>query len=980
MRKSILFQSHWLLLMLTMIFFFQYVATASNELEQINRAITEKGANWIAAENWVTKLSPEERKRLCGSFLEPPDPSQEKLLSIPLIHNLPPVFDWRDNNGNWVTPVKNQGNCGSCWDFSAVGQVEAWWKIHHSKLDSMIDLSEQFVLSCSNGSCDGWFLDLALEFISSTGVPTEACFEYKADDTIPCSDACSDWESEAIKIPGWGYITLEEDIIDNIKSAVYRHPVSAAFTAYEDFDYYAGGVYEYVWGDVGTGHAILIVGWNDEEQSWICKNSWSPRWGEQGYFRIKWSNCGIGSNMPFIWDEMTGGAAITISPDQLKLYLTVGDSVIRNLTVNNVGINVLEFSAMDYVGEPMFHPDSFMAYDNSSWWCGDPQIGGYENHWLQYLDMPILDLSNTIDPHLSWMGFWSIENPVGAPQPWDGWDGCNIWVSIDGGRTFKVADPISPEYNCQSLWSFGGVEGWNMGIGIAGWGGSSGGWTPVEYDLSLYKSDSVIIRYAFASDMGLCTKDDPLLYGFFVDEIIVSDGRNVLFEDHAHDIHTMQTSGYGGSANVDWIDISDGAGVIQPNGSTKVGITIRTRNLTPGSYNGLIHFTSNDTTLPNIGVPLRLELCAPDHDIAVEELWLPGDSIPIFTPINPSAEISNCGLYDETDLDVVCTVLNSGHFYSDTTHIPILLAGESEIVKFKPFTSLKKGKLNFEVTFLNIPNDDYNSYNNRYLLTTSATNLVDDFETETGFWALEGGWGITEKLKGHDSDRGAHVNNGSSPYSNNMNTTMTFTPGFDLHSVDKATLMFWTKYYTEQDKDICYVEVSGDNLSWTKLDSLSGAKPKWTQRQVSLVEFIKAGYAKVWLRFHFVSDSMNTGFGVLIDDVEIYPERPTDIQVPELTDRIATKWNLAQNYPNPFNMTTRIEYSLPKAAEVTIAIYNIRGQVVRTCLQAHQSPGHHFVVWDGCDDAGQQVGTGIYMYHLEAKGHFCDTKKLLLMK
>ena len=981
MKKTILFKLYWSLITLVFVFYFQNTAIASDEIEQIKQAIKAKGANWIAGENWVTKLPPEERRRLCGAIPEPIDPSLAKLLSIPLIDSLPPVLDWRDNNGNWVTPVKNQGNCGSCWDFAAVAQVESWWKIYNANLDSMIDLSEQFVLSCGDaGSCDGGNGALALTFIETVGIPTEACFEYQENDEIPCSDACSTWADEAITIPGWGWITLEEDIIDNIKNAVYRHPVSAHFTVYTDFFSYSSGVYEYVWGEEEGGHLVLIVGWNDEEQSWICKNSWSEQWGLQGYFRIKWSNCGIGRYMPFIWDEMAGGSALTASPPQLDLSLIFGDSISKNITLKNLGQDLLQYSAMDYEVPVMFHPDSFMAWDNMSWWCGDPQIGGYGDHWLQYLQTPVLDLSNTDSPELSWMGFWSIEDPSGTEPPWDGWDGCNVWVSVDSGNTFNVAYPTSPQYNCQSMWSFGHPEqGWNLGVGVPGWGGSCGGWIPVTFDLSSYKSENVIIRFAMASDLAFSVLDDPTMYGFFVDEIKVSDGSQMIFENHGDDLLSMRRIGRGFEL-ADWLDITHGVGAIQPNDSTSLDITFNTRNLTPDYYYGLLLINSNDTTMPAIEVPLNMNLRLPDHDIAIEEVWLPGENIPILFTIEPGAKIKNYGINNESNFDVACTILNNGQpIYSDTSHVSLILSGKSEIVKFQPFLALETGDLDFSITLLNLF-DDYNSYNNKFHSSSLATYLVDGFETETGYWSFQGGWAVTDKFGGHNGSFSAHVNDGK-VYSNNMDATMTFSPGFDFSSIDKATLKFWSRYITEPDKDVCYVEVSGDSLYWIKMDSLSGnGFSKWTQYEIGLTEFINTGYTKLWVRFHFVSDSSTTMLGTLIDDVEIYPETPTYVVNEVTNESIPTEWNLYQNYPNPFNMTTRFEYSIPKAGDVKIVIYNIKGEVVRNLLEIYLEPGHHFIEWDGCDNNGILVGTGIYFYQLKVKGKFSNTKKMIFMK
>jgi C1A family cysteine protease len=643
MKKSFL---NLLIITIVIVFFIQNSAVSADEITKIKQAIKDKGASWTASENWVTRLTKEERKNLCGEILEPPDPSKAVLLSLPLIDDLPTEFDWRDNNGgNWVTPVKNQSypqSCGSCWDFSAVGQVEAWWKVYNANLDSMIDLSEQFVLSCTAGSCNGWSTALALDFIQSVGVPSEACFPYEADDTIPCDSACIYWEEEALRIPGWGYITLEEDIIDNIKNAVYRHPVSASFTVYTDFFYYSGDVYEYVWGEVEGGHAIVIVGWNDAEQSWICKNSWGAGWGNSGYFRIKWSECGMGSYMPFIWDSMTGGQALAVTPGQLDLSLTAGDSTTETITLKNLGPDVVEFSSIDYEKPVKFHPDNFIMGGDMYWWCGDLQIGGYGDHWLQYLDTPVLDLSNTTEPHLTWMGYWAVEDPAGASKPYDGWDGCNVWVSVNGGQNYNVASPVSPNYNCQSLWSFGdSKEGWNMGAGIAGWAGTNGDWTEVDFDLSSYKSDNVIIRFAFASDMGLCTIDDPSLYGFFIDDIKIADGAEVIFENNGENINTMTRIGHG-FGQADWINIPNGLGVIQSGDSALIDININTSNLDPDNYSGMIKITSNDTTGSVIEVPLNLELSEPVNIKGLAEInpgkWNLAQNYP--NPFNPVTTLS----------------------------------------------------------------------------------------------------------------------------------------------------------------------------------------------------------------------------------------------------------------------------------------------------------------------------------------------------
>ena len=579
----------------------------AGEIKQIKQAIIERGVDWTATENWIMQLPADERKNLLGAIINPSEAELAPMLILPPVESLPPLFDWRVNNGNWITPVKNQANCGSCWDFSAIGQVEAWWKIYHTNLDSMIDLSEQFILSCGNaGSCAGGSAALALEYVKNVGVPSENCLPYYADDTVPCSSACSNWISEAVTIPGWGWITTEEAIIDNIKNAVLIHPLSTYLAVFTDFFSYSGGVYQQTWGNFEGGHLVVIVGWDDSEQSWICKNSWGTNWGEAGFFRIRWGECSIGTWSPFIWDDIAGNAVISVSPSQFDLTLPSGDTTIQSLIIRNQGQNLLEYVATDYGSQKLFHPDTFRAWDSLSWWCGDTTIGGYYNSSLQYLETPPLDLSNTNTPTLSWMGFWALENPIGVFPPYDGWDGCNVWISVNGGETFEVIHPVNPIYDCGCLYSFSNPYGWNLGI-VPGWAGQNGTWTPVEFNLSAYKSDSVIIRFAFAADEGLCTLDDTSLVGFFIDDIEVADGSTIIFEDDANDINSMQRLGYG-RLIADWIDIPNGVGQLIAGDSMLVEVKFNARNMLAGDYQGWIQIVSNDTGLSAIIVPVNLRV------------------------------------------------------------------------------------------------------------------------------------------------------------------------------------------------------------------------------------------------------------------------------------------------------------------------------------------------------------------------------------
>ena len=105
---------------------------------------------------------------------------------------------------------------------------------------------------------------------------------------------------------------------------------------------------------------------------------------------------------------------------------------------------------------------------------------------------------------------------------------------------------------------------------------------------------------------------------------------------------------------------------------------------------------------------------------------------------------------------------------------------------------------------------------------------------------------------------------------------------------------------------------------------------------------------------------------------------PVEWEEEDLT-QIPKEFDLRQNYPNPFNPTTVIQYALPKASQVKIQIYNILGQRVRDLVDERQEPGYKTAEWDGKDDNGTEVSSGIYFYRIVA-GDFVKCKKMTLLK
>jgi hypothetical protein len=268
-------------------------STKDEDLQAIQDAIRQQGANWIAESNPIWELSNEEQRILCGLILEDlKDPFRIRYESTQ-VDAVDEVLDWRDYEGNdFVTGIRDQGQCGSCWAFGALAAMESRTLIMANTPGYELDLSEQYLVSCSPGSCNGYSLSGTCIFLENDGTVDEDCFIYRANDQIPCASACSDWSERIRVIDDWYWLNSNEQAI---KNELQNGPVYAGFRVYEDFYSYSSGVYQHVWGSQLGAHAISIIGWDDGTDCWICKNSWGPGWGEDGYFRIRkgQNECGI---------------------------------------------------------------------------------------------------------------------------------------------------------------------------------------------------------------------------------------------------------------------------------------------------------------------------------------------------------------------------------------------------------------------------------------------------------------------------------------------------------------------------------------------------------------------------------------------------------------------------------------------------------------------------------------------------------------
>jgi C1A family cysteine protease len=293
---------------------------SSVSIEEVQREIRNKNAKWQAVKSISRELGSRNLRNSLGLRIK--EEELQRLRSVrprvdvdSLISQFGkssqrlagPVtsVDWRSyNEQNAVTSIKDQQGCGSCVAFGVAATVESMAIIEHKK---QYDLSEAELFFCAGpqagaGACPqgGWWPSDAMPYLRDTGVSQEDCFPY-GDQQIPCK-TCSERDQQAV------YITKDVEILDVDERKKYISnigPMIGGMRVFSDFMLYQNGVYSHVTGGEEGGHCIQILGYDDKEGCWICKNSWNEGWGDNGFFRIAYNepDSGIDTDFPF-WGVM----------------------------------------------------------------------------------------------------------------------------------------------------------------------------------------------------------------------------------------------------------------------------------------------------------------------------------------------------------------------------------------------------------------------------------------------------------------------------------------------------------------------------------------------------------------------------------------------------------------------------------------------------------------------------------------------------
>lgn len=861
------------------------------------------------------------------------------------------AIDWSVDD----SPVKNQGSCGSCWAFSAVGLIE--------NLSVENDLAEQVLVSCISGNdCGGGWHGYALEYIHDEGVPDEGCYPYLAQNGN-CADKCADPEVLAKiqnydKYGQWGEPT--SNTVNDLKALLQDGPVLVTMDVPDDgtFDNYQGGIYNYSGGAIpaGRGHSVLLVGYDDVQQYFKAKNSWGSNWGEGGYFRIAFDD--VTDDVNFGGYPCTG-SGVTIERKSTDVF-----------TISNVGDGTLEVTSITadkswLSFDPMVPPTLSLAGGDARSiqciveWDAVPSPSDVSQVTIQ---------SNDPD-----------ENPV------------IVTVRVNKGTTPTPVLVVNP--GTLSFTANEGENPANQTLSISNAGSGSMSWSVTDDQTWL----------SVAPSNGTTTTE--------VDPVTVQVNSSAMTAGNYSGTITVTASGASDSPQTIPVSLSiqSGPGPCEPPFLQAVDMT----GMAGSEVTLEINLDGNPTPIDAFG--FKLSFCADKLSFVSAEK---GDLISGFSFFQANEEspgVIRIGGFNTTGVPVE----SSGNFIRIHFSIQPCEVGET--------CNLILHDLVDDLVGINACNGIFTCGQNCDLGDVNLDGSITAGDALCAFQIYMNGGTPPEEcdnecaLIASDANCDGSVTSGDAlvifmaymqglepPLECPSNMAKTQSPEIRLQinpifAEPGAEITVPVYFQSSQairsfsldlgyPKDLLeFVAVTPGELT-QKLTALDGkvnldgvitlggyhteplAAP---QREVLLYVQFKlkneaAGTGDLWI-FNPADDLApaqieNSMLAVSSSSVEMLASS----EVPKI-------YRLEQNFPNPFNLETEIAYQIPKAGMVKLNIYNSLGQRIRSLVQENHPAGKYVAHWDGYNDQGHEVPSGVYFYQIFVN-QFTAVKKLLLIK
>ena len=911
------------------------LAMDETDLAAIRQAIEEQGANWTAAENPIFRLNPEEQRRLCGLDLSRQETAEEPDWAPKGPKpELPERWDWRDVDGiDWTTPVRDQGPCGSCVAFGIMAGFEARINIFVDSPGQDLDLSEQHIFSCGGGSCDnGWWYRDAAEYLQDHGAPLESCSPYRAVDDN-CWESCSDWRNQTRKVSSWSKIPYSSNIIEQMKMAILEGPIVGGFTVFEDFFSYSSGVYEHTWGNVAGGHATCIIGWDDLENCWICKNSWGPGWGDNGYFRIRMGRdeAGIEEYSVALFPELPTTAYLELESTAIDDHLSNADGLIDPEETLNFSVTLRnERTYADLT-------------DLTGWLLPlDPRVNMDD---VQAIFPDVADGETTTNSETPFT--ITMEEKIGIKP---------VQFSLYLNGTCQGAFPYSAEIQFDLPVSVA-LDGWPVATGtgmrsspLMVWnGGGSRRLTSVEDggSLHLWEADGREVEgFPFHAPGGT-------IWGSVALGDLDGDGREELIFGSKNDtLYAVQQNGsllFKRDMGADVLatpaiaDLNaDGSPeiVLGTAGSELHVLTAQGQKLSPFPIvlSGPI---MADAALADVDSDGQLDVVVGASDGSVSVISVEtGEILPGF-PFDTGGGIWSAPVVADLDGD-------GGHEVIVGCDAKKLYAIHSDGQALFTFRTVHAVKGSPAVADL----DENGSLDVIITSQDGRVTAINQWGYCVSGWPYDTGRTLMSSPIVLDIDGDGHLE------------VVLLAYGLELLHLDRYGFLLLSLPLEGTGLPMS-TPVAGDLDNDGDLEIAVGG-PKgvhvWNYPTTSTV-------AQPWPMHR--GNVCRTGY---IGDVTTAVPQDEDSQ-----PAVPSRYALHQNYPNPFNPETNIRYSLAQAGPARLAIYNVLGQEVVTLVDRHQSAGAHEIFWNGTAGGGRVVSSGLYFYRLQA-GEFSETRKMVLLR
>ena len=277
---------------------FEFRRTIFEETEAFIKEENAKNLPYTVGHNKFSTWTQDEKKRVRGLKQMPEDEEFEFEGFADDTNDLPSEVNWITAGG--VTPVKDQGNCGSCWAFSSVGALEG---AHFVKSGELLSFSEQQLVDCdtNDSGCRGGLQHYAMKYWETSFAELESAYPYTAK-----HGKCAYNKASATAVEVTNYRFVAPRCAYTMKKGLVKQPLSVSVDADANcFMYYTSGVVDNPRCGTSLDHAVLAVGYGVDEASgleyWLIKNSWGTSWGDQGYIRLAITESGKGTCGVQMW-------------------------------------------------------------------------------------------------------------------------------------------------------------------------------------------------------------------------------------------------------------------------------------------------------------------------------------------------------------------------------------------------------------------------------------------------------------------------------------------------------------------------------------------------------------------------------------------------------------------------------------------------------------------------------------------------------